>query len=64
MNCFAVFKDNRQIRVFHYDAFNAFDVKRAYKLAYNLAYGLNDGASIEQFHMCSVGKTIWRYKPE
>ena len=63
MNCFAVFKDNKQIRVYSYQAFNPADMNRAYKLALQLGEGLGYGASIEQFHMCSVGKTVWRYRP-
>ena len=64
MNCFAVFKDNRQIRVYSYQAFNPDDMNRAYKLALQLGKGLGYGTSIEQFHMCNVGKTIWSYKVE
>ena len=61
MSCFAVFKNNKQVRVFHYSLFEISDMNRAHKLALQLGKGLGHGASIEQFHMCSVGKTVWRY---
>ena len=61
MSCFAVFKNNKQVRVFHYSMLEVNDMHRAYKLALQLGKGLGIGASVEQFHMCSVGKTIWRY---
>ena len=61
MTCFAVFKNNKQIRVFHYSLFEINDMSRAYDLALKLGKGLGYGASVEHFHICDVGKTVWRY---
>ena len=62
MNCYAVFLNNKQIRVFEYSILESVDWKRAEKLAFEFALK-NEAAgypcTIEQFNMCSVSKQVY-----
>ena len=61
MNCYSVYMDNHQVRVYAYSVLEAGDYLRAEKLALNLydrIVGAGYSASVEQFHMCSAGKLI------
>jgi hypothetical protein len=64
MSCYSVYdqKTNKQIRVFHYDILVSDDWKRAKRLAFDMAQGMHKGGypcTVEQFHMCDVGKQIF-----
>ena len=63
MNCFAVFlkSNNKQIRVYSYAHIISVDMKRAHKLAIDFALANHNNGypcTIEQFHMCDIGKIV------
>ena len=63
MNCYSVFLNNTQIRVFHYSILERDDWKRAENLALDFADKNNQAGypcTVEQFHMCGVGVTVSR----
>lgn len=63
MNCYAVFHNNRQLRVFPYDVRIAGDWTRAEKLAKDFAdSNAKHGypCEVELFHMCDVGKLVYK----
>ena len=61
MSCYAVFKDDKQIRVYPYDALVPGDWARAERLAFDLArksHAAGRPCTVEQFHMADVGKQV------
>jgi hypothetical protein len=60
MSSYAVFHNNRQLRVFFYDPLIPGDWQRAERLAVDFA-DKNHPCEVEQFHLSStVGKTVYR----
>ena len=63
MNCYSVFLNNKQIRVFHYSILERGDWKRAENLALDFADKNTQAGypcTVEQFYMCDVGVTVSR----
>jgi hypothetical protein len=61
MNCYSVYMENKQVRVFPYSVTEQGDRARAETLALSLYAKFRDAgyaSSVEWFHMCGVGRTI------
>jgi hypothetical protein len=61
MACYAIYKDTKQIRVYHYDVLVPGDWLRAERLACDMArlsHAAGHPCTVERFHMSDVGKQV------
>ena len=62
MNCYSVFNQGKQVRVYAYSILEDGDWKRAQALAFEFAdrqHNAGYPCIVELFHMCTVGKTVY-----